>query len=297
MHEFPTPSGAKDNGQLKNQYFASYEVISNVQELIGSTEDWEVPRNYPDTLLAIVKYLPETTATQSLRSFVLEAQDTKGSMAHAREAVSNLLATLPLEGTKILEIGGPFGQVLHAMGAEVFCVDPDIEGMSYVHKVSWKYTPTKRNELYHPVAVRLTATNWQEFIAPGQFDFVYSRWVLSKNSGSSSDWIRQWDRDYPANRDQYTMYWTDAYTRRREAYHRVVKENEPAEIQARADLFAISAAVTKKGGFILHQGDAIEELIPLSMSNELDYVETRYSGGRTIDPSWWECPVYVFRKL
>lgn len=268
---------------LKHSLSATCEIVSQLQKDNGIDKHWQVPSYYPDIFISILAHLTSTaSAMEELRKFVFELGTLNENVSSFTRRLQD---NLPMAGLKVLEIGGPFGQVLHTLGAEVTCIDPDIEAMSEWHETNWKYDPRSRSHTYHPIPVRLNLDNWQSYLQPDNYDVSFSRWVLSQHSGTSSNWrwqIKQMSLER-GSREHL------------EAYNQAASANESAEKQARRDLFTISALVTKKGGLVLHQGDRVEEVVLLSASVNLDLLEKR-------EPTVWlyntpEFPVHVFKKF
>lgn len=280
---------------LKAQYGTCIQVIYQIQEYIGTTRMYNLSADYADILIAILNHSDlDHESFQKLKRFVLEDSVQSPNKKYREEVLSELLPQTPFQGLTIIEIGGPFGQILHALGAEVWCIDPDINGKSDRQRVNWNYSPKARAEQYHPVAVRLTANNWQEYVSSGQFNITYSHDVLSTNSGTSSDWRKRWHRKYEAVKSQGILEKMELYRQRDEEYRQLAAERKGPEAQARKDLFIISANVTKTDGLVLHQGDAIETLLPLAQNVSLAFKGKRNLGATL--HNYPDCALYEFVK-
>lgn len=269
----------------QNASHNSWFFLSNLLCDVKLTHNYHLYRAYSDLFLAILDFLPEgSNSLEKFRSKIVQEKDKPIDFEDFPQISQQALAQQPLKGIQTLEIGGPFGQLLHALGAEVYCIDPDIEGESEFRDVNWRYVPDFRKDLYHPIPERITKNNWQHLITPETFNLTYSCNVLSQDSGTSSDWRWYIERNFPSSRDIRVHL---------EEYRRVAKINEEAESLARNDIFEISAQATKPGGLLIHQGDAIEQLLPLSDQIGLEFIEERY----TFIPNWSAAPLYIFKKV
>src|SRR3989344_3149995 len=239
--------------------------------------------------IAAVRHLNMWRYGALLDTLLDHLSETHGKLSEMREtfcaydkrinsgAAENLAAAQPFSGLAILEIGGPFGQLLHGLGAESWGVDPDITGGSeFWGEASWEYSPTERADAYHPVPVRLTDDNYNDVIGERQFDLEFSRWVLAQGSGTSGDWRRR-----------ATRLWIE---REYDEYHRFVTEKDPAEAKARRELFTISGKLTKPGGFVIHEGESAGEFGDLLPELGLSLLSCRqyHMHGAM--------PIYVFQK-
>jgi hypothetical protein len=245
--------------------------------------DHSLERRYSDLFIALTQSLAaKNPAMSRLNARFSEAVE-ESSRYDARQAVRAAFREQPFSGMKTLEIGGPFGQVLHSLGAESWCVDPDIEGESEYSGENWRYVPSARPDEYHPVAARLTASQWDQILEPESFDVTFSNHVLSENSGVTSDWLWQVKREFDP------VWSFSAYN---EAWMRACNERAAEEAEGRKDLFTIAAKATKSDGIVIHAGDAVEELLPLASENGLTLKQKRFvhMDGVIIQP------VFVFRK-
>jgi len=85
-----------------------------------------------------------------------------------------LVRLQPMKGMKVLEIGGPFAQVFHLLGAEeAMAIDPFIE--------KWPYSP--KRDGYLAIPKRFDPNNPPKAIKEKLFDLVFSRQVLAMGSG------------------------------------------------------------------------------------------------------------------
>ena len=227
-----------------------------IMQVVGYTNALFTQFEYTGLFLTLLENSDDNPRLKNLRDQIEGTRDSKSVAATS-------LASLPFEGVKVMEIGGPFGQVLHTLGAEVWCVDPDIEGKSEFQKMDWNYSPSNRNETYHPIPQRLTLANWQNLVGDQQFDVAYSRLVLSIDSGTSGDW-RKHLPDY-----------SHGYHEAQAEYERIIAEKREAEEQARRDIFVISAMATKDRGLVMHEGDTLAEVKPLAPGVRLEFKERR----------------------
>lgn len=251
---------------------------------LAEVKDPFLHRDYPDIFIAMIDYLEAgNPQVKSLQELFKALKDKDEAYRKSQQIANQALESLPFQGLSVLEIGGSFGQALHALGAEAWCIDPDIEGENEWREEDMKYNPRERREFYHPVAQRLNTQNWRQFLEPEQFDVTFSRMVLCHNSGTSSDWRRKVRQAHPIEKD---------YGVHMDAYCAAVAENKAAEEKARQELFVLSGHATKAGGFVIHQSDAIEELLPLCEEAGLVLMEKR----QTYIPDVPSLPTYIFRK-
>ncbi|TSC90371.1 MAG: hypothetical protein G01um10145_43 [Microgenomates group bacterium Gr01-1014_5] len=245
---------SKEWATYTDKYTAYLRFINKV---VGSTSSVYTQFEYTGIFLALLENSDNNPQLRNLRGQIETAPNPS---TVAQEA----LTCLPFDGIRIMEIGGPFGQILHAMGAEVWCVDPDIEGESGWQKLNWTYSPTSRAHLYHAVPHRITFVNWETLIRERNFDAIYSSDVLSTNSGASSDW-RKHLPDFSGDYHEAQAEWV-----------RVTTKNKSLEALARKEIFLVSALASKKGGLVMHKGDALAEIRPIAPEAGLDLIEKRF---------------------
>lgn len=245
--------------------------------------DHSLARRYSDLFIALTQSLADKNpAMGRLNTGFSEAAE-ESSRYDVRQAARAAFRERPFSGMKTLEIGGPFGQVLHGLGAESWCVDPDIEGESESAGENWRYVPAVRSDKYHPVAARLSMSNWDQVLEPESFDVTFSNHVLSENSGVTSDWLWQVKKEFDP------VWNFRAYN---QAWMRACNEHAAEEAEGRKDLFTIAAKATKPDGIVIHGGGAVDELLPLSSENGLILKQKRFGhmDGAIIQP------VFVFQK-
>lgn len=268
-----TPDGA-----LRLSWF----TIDELGSILG-IDNYSLCRDYVDLFIALTQASAgKNPAMRELYNRFSQASE-ESSRYEARAVARAALRTQPFAGMRTLEIGGSFGQVLHGLGAESWCVDPDIEGESEYTGENWRYVPSVRPDQYHPVVARLSASHWDQILKPESFDVTFSNHVLSENSGVTSDWRWQVKK-------KFDPIWR--FTAYEEARNRAYEEHAAEEAEGRKDLFAIAAKATKPEGVVVHGGGAIEELLPLAPENGLSLKQKRVAhvDGVTV------MPVYVFQK-
>lgn len=147
----------------------------------------------------------------------------------ARERAWELVTIKPLEGKRVLEIGGPFVQALHLLGAkEAVCIDSASK---------WPYSPERGG--YKRIFDRLDFTDPQELVR-GEFDLVLTREVLSRSSQLTS-------RTLTSGKE----IWTEEF---KYGGRRGWSEEEAIQGMLRA-----CAQLTKKGGLNIHAGDIVAQ--------------------------------------
>lgn len=202
----------------------------------------------------------------------LSPYSTESQIYMARLAI----AKAPLKGKRFLEIGGPFGVIIAGLGATVWGVDPDFgQEISEFTQVDWRYDPARKPWDYTPIPQRLTADNWGRLLPGAEFfDACYTLSVLSINSGTSGDWRR-------GAAERGIEY--------REAGRRFAQQ----EAVFRRDLFQIVAQVTRLGGYVVHEGDAVIHLLQFASSANLDLLQVRCTENHYTRETY----TYIFQKL
>lgn len=108
---------------------------------------------------------------EQLRRQIYEVKSV--SYGKAKEIAQALTRLQPFKGMRVLEIGGPFAQVLHLLGAtEAVCIDPRIR--------KWPYKPPR--EGYREIPARFDLDNFESQIGGKDFDLVLSRQLLGFGS-------------------------------------------------------------------------------------------------------------------
>lgn len=250
-----------------------------ILDVTGALRTAYTQHQYAGLLLTLLENRDDNPKLKSLR-VAIESASSQGPVAE------QALEDLPFSGMRILEIGGPFGQVLHGLGAETWCVDPDIHSKSEFQKVDWNYSPVRRVNLYHPVPNRINLANWRDLVGEGGFDVVYSRQVLSINSGTSSDWRK------------HLLDYSHGYQEAQDEWRRVTSANNGAEAQARKDIFKVSGLVVREGGLVIHEGDALSEAEESAAEVGLLLTQRRIDrlfDSHTMKP-FFGCELHVFEK-
>lgn len=273
------------NAEREIKCHTAWYVVREIQKIVG-VQNHYLTRKYPDIFWAVIDTLASCSdLVTNMQALMGEIKSPREALDGAPEIASRALKDLPLKGRKMLEIGGPFGRVLHALGADAWCVDPDIDKWSEYHRgVNWYYRPAVRPECYHPISARLAEQNWQDYLAPEAFDVVFTNMVLDESSGTSSNWRWRLQEEYPIEASPMAHI---------AAFRRVAQEVRGREAEARKALFTICAEAVGSGGAVIHQGGAVEELIPLSSDLGLKFLE----GRSTCNSELGGTCTYIFRKL
>ncbi|PJE69244.1 hypothetical protein COU96_00810 [Candidatus Shapirobacteria bacterium CG10_big_fil_rev_8_21_14_0_10_38_14] len=115
----------------------------------------------------------------------IEQEIYHGKPVHNPEAekiTKQLVNFQPFKGLKVLEIGGPFAQTLHFLGAKkAVCIDPQID--------KWPYKPKKAG--YKAISERFDPKDYKEQIGEENFDLVFSRQLLAAFSGLETSKLRE----------------------------------------------------------------------------------------------------------
>lgn len=134
------------------------------------TRDWGM---YYEVFGPIVDYEILPKANRQLRELISGFYERESGHVRGRrlkKLVDKFCNLKPLEGRKILEIGGNFGELLHLLGADCVCIDP------------WA-TRTIEKSRFKVVIDPLTPENFGDLIGNEKFDITYSRLVLDWGSG------------------------------------------------------------------------------------------------------------------
>jgi len=187
--------------------------------------------NYYPFLGAIFDYFPweQKSKIEEFKKRVYQNKLTRRK--EAAELADELISLSPLRERKAFEIGGPFVQVLHLLGAKrAVCIDPEPKWLNF----------KPEREGYQRFQERFDFTRPEKQVGGEKFDLVISRETIASFSGL-------------AGRAQVIG-------------GKIVNENVAyggrtnwSDEEIAQGMLASCAFLTKKGGLNIHSGDLLAE--------------------------------------